>query len=143
MSRAERDPDPLAERRPGISADAHGRKAALVTGAGRRLGREIAIGLAARGWDVAVHYHRSAADAEQTAATITAMGRRALAIQADLSDPSAVEQLFEKAATLPLRAVINSASHFEHDTPVSFQADHLHAHLGPNLTAPVQLARLL
>lgn len=143
MSTPEQAPDPTASHRPGVSLDPLGRKAALVTGAGKRLGREIAIGLAERGWDIAVHYHRSADAARQTAARISAMGRQAIAVQADLADPDAVDNLFKEAAALPLRAIINSASHFEHDTPASFKPAHLQAHLGPNLTAPVQLAQCL
>lgn len=57
---------------------------ALVTGAGQRLGRAMALYLGQRGFDVAVHYATSRAGAEATAAEITAMGRRAVALQADL-----------------------------------------------------------
>ncbi|MGH1359514.1 MAG: SDR family oxidoreductase [Burkholderiaceae bacterium] len=143
MSSPEQAPAPISGPRPGVSIDARGCKAALVTGAGKRLGREIAIGLAERGWDIAVHYHRSADAAEQTVQQIVRLGRRAIAVQADLSNPEAVASLFTAASALPLRAVINSASHFEHDTPASFEAAHLQAHLGPNLAAPVQLAQCL
>ena len=65
------------------------RRIALVTGAGRRVGRVIALALARHGWDVAVHCHRSRAEADAVAAEITAMGRRAAVLQADLSDEAA------------------------------------------------------
>lgn len=57
---------------------------ALVTGASRGIGRAIALALAARGCDVAVHYHQAAAEAAAVAAEIQAGGRRAIAVQADL-----------------------------------------------------------
>ena len=55
------------------------RGVALVTGAGQRLGRAIALALAADGWDIGVHYRESADGAAQTVADITALGRRAVA----------------------------------------------------------------
>ena len=60
------------------------RGAALVTGAGRRLGRAMALALARRGYDVAIHYHRSAEDAEGTAVDARALGVRAVTLGADL-----------------------------------------------------------
>lgn len=130
--------------RAGCSLTADGRKTALVTGSGKRLGREIALGLAAAGWDIVVHYHHSAADAQQTVDKIISTGQRAIAIQADLSDPKAVDALFDQsAADGSLRAIVNNASHFVHDAPNSFAPEHLQAHLGPNLMAPVQLAQRL
>ncbi|MDP1033987.1 SDR family NAD(P)-dependent oxidoreductase, partial [Klebsiella pneumoniae] len=57
------------------------RRIALVTGAGRRVGRVIALALARHGWDVAVHCHRSRTEADAVAAEITAMGRRAVVLQ--------------------------------------------------------------
>ena len=59
---------------------------ALVTGGARRLGRAMALDLAARGIDVAIHYAGSAAEAEETRAEIAALGVRAAALQADLPD---------------------------------------------------------
>src|SRR6185312_9512534 len=76
----------------------NGQKVALVTGAARRIGRAIALGLAKDGWDVAVHYGRSAADAEATVREIAALGRRAAAVQCDLADEAAVKQLLARAS---------------------------------------------
>jgi pteridine reductase len=89
--------------------------AALVTGAGRRLGQAIAVGLARAGCDVAVHYHGSADGAEATARDIRATGggRRAALLSADLRDPHAARALPEQAARAlggRLDVVVNSAA---------------------------------
>jgi NAD(P)-dependent dehydrogenase (short-subunit alcohol dehydrogenase family) len=61
------------------------RGSALVTGAARRIGRALALDLAAHGWDVAVHYGRSERDALEVVAAIQRQGRRAVALRADLA----------------------------------------------------------
>jgi len=68
-------------------------RTALVTGAGRGLGRALALGLARDGADVAVHYHRSSAGAEEVAALITGLGRRAVTVQADITRLEEVERM--------------------------------------------------
>ena len=68
-------------------------RAALVTGAGRGLGRALALGLAREGADVAVHYYRSAAGAEQVAAQVSDLGRRAVTVQADITSLEQVERM--------------------------------------------------
>jgi pteridine reductase len=86
--------------------------AALVTGAGRRLGQAIAVGLAQAGCDVAVHYHGSAEGAQETARAIEQAGRRASLLPADLSDAAAARKLPEQAASAfkRLDIVVNSAA---------------------------------
>ena len=86
--------------------------AALVTGAGRRVGQAIAVGLAQAGCDVAVHYHGSAEGAQETANAIEQAGRRARLLQADLSDAAAARRLPEQAASAfkRLDIVVNSAA---------------------------------
>ena len=86
--------------------------AALVTGAGRRIGQAIAIGLAQSGCDVAVHYHGSTKGAEETARGIQAAGRRAELVKADLSDAAAARNLADQAARSfkRLDIVVNSAA---------------------------------
>jgi pteridine reductase len=86
---------------------------ALVTGAGRRLGQAIAVGLAREGnCDVAVHYHGSADGAAATARDVRAAGRRAELLQADLSDATAARGLADQAARAlgRLDIVVNSAA---------------------------------
>ena len=88
--------------------------AALVTGAGKRIGQAIAIGLAQAGCDVGIHYHGSAKGAEETARAVRAAGggRRAELLPADLSDATAARGLADQAARALKRLdiVINSAA---------------------------------
>jgi pteridine reductase len=86
--------------------------AALVTGAGKRIGQAIAIGLAQSGCDVALHYHGSAQGAEETARAVRSAGRRAELLPADLSDAAASRALADRAARALKRLdiVINSAA---------------------------------
>jgi pteridine reductase len=72
--------------------------AALVTGAGRRLGQAIAVALSRAGCDLAIHYHRSEAGARETARAVTAAGRRAELLRADLTDAAAARALAPRAA---------------------------------------------
>jgi len=85
---------------------------ALVTGAGRRIGQAIAIGLAESGCDIAVHYHGSSQGAEETARAVRKAGRRAALLPADLSDPLAARGLADQAASAlqHLDILINSAA---------------------------------
>ncbi|HEY6051868.1 MAG TPA: SDR family NAD(P)-dependent oxidoreductase, partial [Thermoanaerobaculia bacterium] len=71
-------------------------RVALVTGAGIRLGRAIALRLAQAGADVAVHHRTSGKDAGEVAEAIRGLGRRAVTLQADIEDPAACEELVEK-----------------------------------------------
>ena len=74
------------------------RRAALVTGGGRGIGRAICLALAAQGYNVAVNYAASSAAAEQTAADCRAYGVEAVALQADVTDPAACQTLVDTAA---------------------------------------------
>src|SRR5450830_1511299 len=122
----------------------HQQKVALVTGAAKRIGRTIALALARDGWDIAVHYGRSQAEALATVAEIEAIGRRAIAVPCDLRDEAAVRQLLAQAAQLgPVSCVVNNASLFEHDTADTFSTAQLDAHMHANLAAPLLLAQAL
>lgn len=117
---------------------------ALVTGSAVRLGRAMALYLAGRGHDVAVHYSGSETEAAATVAEIRAMGRRATALQADLLDPAQVNALIPHAAqTLggPLTLLVNSASIFEYDNVATATAQSWDRHIGSNLRAPFFLSQ--
>lgn len=118
---------------------------ALVTGGARRIGREIALALARDGWDVAVHYASSRADARVTCDEIEALGRRATAVHRDLAVERGVKSLVaEVAAELgPVTCLVNSASAFEYDDAATFSADRLARLARVNAGAPVVLAREL
>ena len=120
----------------------------LVTGSARRLGREIALALAAAGWQVAVHYRGSADEALQTVADCTSLasaGASFDAFQADLQDEGAVRALLPRVVERfgAVDAVVNNASLFEHDSIASFGYDALAAHLRTNTGAPILLAQAL
>jgi NAD(P)-dependent dehydrogenase (short-subunit alcohol dehydrogenase family) len=118
---------------------------ALVTGAARRIGRTIALALARDGWDVAVHYGRSRADAARTVADIERLGRRAVAIACDLGTERAVRALLPAVAARlgPVACVVNSASLFAYDDAARFRCATLVRHLRVNTAAPVLLAQAL
>jgi NAD(P)-dependent dehydrogenase (short-subunit alcohol dehydrogenase family) len=122
-------------------------KVALITGAAKRIGRSIALALAQRGWDVAVHYGRSADAARTTVRDIQALGRRAAAVQCDLADEDAVKALLPRAQQAvgggPISCVVNNASLFAQDDTVDFSFARLDAHMHANLAAPILLARAL
>ncbi|APE45269.1 short chain dehydrogenase [Sulfitobacter alexandrii] len=121
-------------------------KRALVTGAGKRLGRAMALYLAERGHDVAVHYASSADAAEEVVAEIGRMGRRAVALQADLLDLDATEALLPRAAEAlggPVTCLVNNASIFDHDTVASATRDSWDRHIGSNLRAPFVLTQAM
>lgn len=116
---------------------------ALVTGGGRRIGAAIAQALADGGWDVVIHYNQSATGAEQLAAKIRAAGGTCGLLQADLSKQQDVEGLIDRciAENGPLDCLVNNASTFANDTIATVTWDSLHAHLAPNLAAPLLLSR--
>ena len=120
----------------------------LVTGAGKRLGREIALTLARAGWQVAVHHRHSRSEAEQTALDCSAAHPQtaaSMAFYADLSDEASVCALVPSVVSHfgALDAVVNSASTFEHDSAATVTAASLHTHWMANTAAPVLLAQAL
>jgi NAD(P)-dependent dehydrogenase (short-subunit alcohol dehydrogenase family) len=144
------------------------RPVVLVTGAAKRLGREIALALAAGGWQVAVHYRHSEAEALATAADCARLTEASAAagsthashaasiadstdstssaiFAADLSDEAAVRALLPRVVAQFGRvdAVVNSASTFEHDSAASFGFASLDKHLHSNTGAAILLAQAL
>ncbi|WP_311223091.1 MULTISPECIES: SDR family oxidoreductase [unclassified Acidovorax] len=117
----------------------------LVTGAARRLGREIALALAAGGWQVAVHYRQSEQDAIDTVAACARLSSASAHFYADFEDEAQVRGLLSRVAAHfgSVDAVVNSASLFEHDDAASFGFAALEKHLRSNTAAPVLLAQAL
>lgn len=116
-----------------------------MTGAARRLGREIALGLARDGWDIAVHYRESEEDAQATVSDIIALGRQAIALKCNLASEAETKLLVPRAVDRlgGLSCVVNSASLFEYDDTASFGLSRLDAHMHCNLAAPILLAQAL
>lgn len=123
-------------------------KAVLVTGAAKRLGREISLEFARQGWDVAVHYGQSETDARSTIKEIQGLGRNAQAFKANLANDAEIKSLFAAVSTQfeNLHCLVNSASIFEYDrahseTPLSGAS--LQEHMQVNLAAPILLSQLM
>jgi NAD(P)-dependent dehydrogenase (short-subunit alcohol dehydrogenase family) len=117
------------------------RGAALVTGAGRRIGQALALEAARAGYDVAVHHRGPADEAVETVAAIQSLGRRAIAVSAELSDEAQVAGLIARTAELgSLTLLVNSASSFNDDRVGSLDRALWDAHLETNLRAPIVLA---
>ena len=114
---------------------------ALVTGAGRRLGRAMALYLAQRGHDVAIHFATSQDEAEEVAREIRAMGRRAVTLKADLLDEAQVGTLVPRATDDlgPLTVLVNNASIFEYDRIDTSTRRGWDRHMESNLRAPYVL----
>jgi NAD(P)-dependent dehydrogenase (short-subunit alcohol dehydrogenase family) len=120
----------------------------LITGAGKRLGREIALTLAAAGWNIALHHRHSMAEARQTAADCEALSGRAGSAQtffAELAEEASVRALLPAVIAHfgAVDAVVNSASTFEHDNAASFSYASMELHWRANTGAPVILAQAL
>lgn len=120
-------------------------KIALVTGAGVRLGRAFALGLAEAGADILVHYNRSQAPAEETAELVRNLGRRAVSVGADLSDLEQTQGLLPLANEKlgPVSILINSAAIFEAVTATETTPAVWQRHQDINLRAPVLLTQAL
>lgn len=119
---------------------------ALVTGAGKRIGRGMAVYLARRGFDVAVHYASSSTGADEVVGEIKSMGRNAVALQADLLDENAIQTLFPRAIEGlggPITCLVNNASIFEYDTIQTATRDSWDRHMQSNLRAPYVLTQAM
>lgn len=118
-------------------------KTALVTGAGDRLGKAMALRLGEQGYAVAIHYNRSAKKADDVAAAITANGGNAVTLQADLSKEEETAKLIKAASSAlgPISLLVNSASRFEPDEIDTMTRDSWDAHIETNLRAPLKLAQ--
>jgi NAD(P)-dependent dehydrogenase (short-subunit alcohol dehydrogenase family) len=121
----------------------HKRKA-LVTGAGKRIGRAMALYLGQRGFDVAVHYSTSKLEAQGVADQLRALGVKAEVLQADLLVEADMQALVSRASDAlggPLTLLVNNASIFEQDTIETGTRDSWDRHIESNLRAPVVLTQ--
>jgi len=117
----------------------------LVTGAAKRLGREIALALARAGWQVAVHYRDSLEDARRTSIECTELSGNSATFRANLGNETAVRNLLPRVIAHfgHLDAVVNSASTFEHDDAASFSFAAMEKHMRSNTGAAILMAQAL
>jgi NAD(P)-dependent dehydrogenase (short-subunit alcohol dehydrogenase family) len=117
-------------------------RAALITGAGRRIGRAITLALARAGYAVVLNSHSSRVEAEKLAAEIVAAGGRAVVVLADLADREAVSGLIASANAFgPLTLLVNNASEFESDEIGNLDRAKFERAMAVNLTAPLFLSQ--
>lgn len=117
----------------------------LITGAARRIGRATALDLGSRGWAVAVHHHRSEAEAEEVVRAVEAAGGRAAPLKADLLREEEVVELIPAAARAlgPVTLLVNNASLFERDDWDTTTRESWDRHLAVNTRAPFVLIQEL
>ncbi len=118
-------------------------KTVLITGSAKRIGRQLALDLAADGWDIVVHCNTSLAEAEDVAALIEKTGRRAGIVQGDLADALTPDRIIKESVKQlgPLTALINNASIFESDDVGQITLESWTAHQDTNLRAPIMLSQ--
>ena len=117
---------------------------ALITGAGKRLGRAMALRLAEAGYDIAAHYSASEAEALTLCEEVRAMGRSAKPFRADLTDEEQIQGLFPQVTQgfdAPVTVLINNASIFEYDNFATATRQSWDRHFESNLRAPFVLTQ--
>ena len=119
------------------------RSVVLITGGARRIGRVIALDLAAAGWDVALSYRHSAGEAQDTLAALRRCGAQAEALHADLSDEASCRALVPAVLARfgRLDAVVNNASTFEYDNAETFSLNSMEHHWRANTAPAILLAQ--
>ena len=119
-------------------------RVALVTGSGRRIGRDIALELAAQGASIVVNYRTSTSEAEGVAAEIVKLGRRARAVQADVSKRADVQRLVDEVESEfgRLDILVNNAGMFQHVPFEQITDDQWNHILATNLTSQFLCSQL-
>ncbi|MFM9916419.1 MAG: SDR family oxidoreductase [Rhizobacter sp.] len=137
----------MSDPRPSATSESSAAAApvALVTGAARRLGREIALDLATHGFDIAVHYRGEPDEAHETVSELQALGRMAHAFHADLSIEASCLDLLPQVISHFGRVdvVVNNAAMFEYDAPASFSHAAMDLHWKANTAPAILLAQAL
>ena len=120
-------------------------RAALVTGAGRRIGRAIALALASDGFAVALHCHQSADETGTLRDEIRSAGGSAEVLRANLGSEVETQALANQAADVvgPIGVLINNASLFERDEALDATRESWDAHMAVNLRAPFVLTQAI
>jgi NAD(P)-dependent dehydrogenase (short-subunit alcohol dehydrogenase family) len=115
----------------------------LITGGAKRIGKAIAVALATSGFSVALQYHRSEAEAEETVKELQQLGAAARSFRASLEEPGQMQALVESInrAMGPIACLINNASHFVDDRLGALTAESWSAHFSINLESPIFLAQ--
>jgi NAD(P)-dependent dehydrogenase (short-subunit alcohol dehydrogenase family) len=117
-------------------------KLILITGASRRVGRELALAVARAGGDVVAHYGHSQTEAQSLSDEIQSLGRKAFLLQAELDDPAHVGTLIPRASEYgTLFALVNNAAIFEPLTWQNTTLEDWNHHLMVNLTTPFLLSQ--
>ena len=113
----------------------------LITGGATRIGKEIALGLAEDGWNIAIHYNGSSSEAEHLTNYIKKRGVKSITVQANLAEYGAPERLIADVGQKlgNIDALINNASKFSFDSPQEFKRLNLEDHMAVNLYAPMLL----
>jgi len=118
-------------------------KNALITGAAKRIGKNIALSMAKDGWNIAIHCNSSLNEAKETASEAVELGQKAFIIQGDLSNSSQVRLIFDEAASKlgNIDCLINNASYFANDTIDNLSAESMHKNMQVNYYAPTLLSQ--
>jgi NAD(P)-dependent dehydrogenase (short-subunit alcohol dehydrogenase family) len=122
-----------------MASEFEGPRTAIVTGGAKRIGAALCRALAADGWHVLIHCHRSTAEAAALAAELS----QARSVSADLAETDAADRVFAALEGLPpLRLLVNNASLFSYDGAGDFTVEQWDRHVAVNLRAPALLSKL-
>lgn len=121
-----------------MASEFEGARTAIVTGGARRIGAALCRALAADGWHLLIHCHRSAGEADALARELG----NAVVVVADLAQSDAATRVMAALDGVPpARLLVNNASRFDYDSADDFTLDGWEAHLATNLRAPALLSQ--